>query len=589
MNTSLQKQRNQERKDFRVIVLGFIVIAVTGIFLFLMLASPILAMGVMSTANKQISSYTRKTVDVAASVAMKSVNITGSIIRGTTERTMQLVSLAADATMDAIQLIADVIMHIVDVVPPIAGMVVRNIDELLKMVVLCNSTIMGYMAELLDTGIGGVMDIVGQGFELIGNIGEFAGYLVANGFIPATQVLIGINEIVTKAVETLTDSYLPRLMSAMQFLAQTSNGQIIGDIRMTIISVVVSLFVKVFKKAVGFVTGGDIIGTIISSVTGVLKSINLNVLGKFDFCSVLLSIIEPALNLLNVIPGLSTINKCVPDFIRLGLWWSTQGSFCSSRNPITGFTDCLLGEIGNITIIPAFKLELSIRSLAGQIPGLSNPALSPIFNLFEKLLDGLPKFAFGWTNISLNTILSNLQGVLVFLFTDLKTILKKEAGGSLISFSPSPGTLLLPQVLLFVIIKVATQFMAKIVDMVYGENGFLKQALKIIDKWLGCVGFTIKIPFITTTKKFPFFKRRDIEFSVKFCISDIFGPILTLLNKIFSIAFSVLNTLFDVGDVILSFLGIAVPNIDASMIEAAVGRALSQLSNNLDLPFYFNT
>jgi hypothetical protein len=579
MNSSLRKQSIEERKDFRVIVLGFIVVAVTGIFLFLMLASPILAMRILTSSNKQIASYTKKSIDIAAGVAMKTVNMSGSIVRGTVDRTMQLVSLASDATMDAIQMVADSIMYVVDVVPPITGMVVKNSDEFIKLIILCNSTITGFMAEFLDSGIGGVMNIVNQGFELLGSIGEFTTFLVSNAFIPATQALTGINEIVTAAVETLSNSYLPRLLSAMQFLAQTSNGQLIGDVRITIISTVVGLFVKIFKRVVGIFTGSDIINTIISSVTGVLRSISLSVGGSFDFCGTLLSIIEPALNLLNFIPGLSTINKCVPDFIRLGLWWITQGSFCSSKNPITGFTDCLFGELGSVTIIPAFEINISIESLARTSLGFLTkfPGFGSLIDKFNSLLAGIPKFRLGWTNISLNSILSNLQGVLLFLFTDLKTIFRKEAGGSLVSFSPSLGTLLLPQVLLFVLVKVGTEFLKQFLTLMYGENGIFKRAMKIIDKWVGCVSLKICIPGTSTC------------WEPELCISTIIGPVVTLYNMILQTVLNQLNTLFDLGDILVRLLGVSTPNINSATLESAVRRALGALLSRVDLPFYINT
>jgi len=577
------------KKDFRVIVVGFIIIGVTGVFLFLMIASPLLAMRLLTSSSKNITLCTKKTVEITARVAMKSVNAASSVVIGTAERSLQLVELAGNATMDAIQLVADVIVHLTEIVPPITGMVVRNIDDLFKIIILCNSTISGFMGELLDSGIGGVLDIINQGLALMGSIGEFTSFLVNNAFIPATQALTGINEIVTASTKALTETQLPRLLSAIEFLVQSSNSQIVGDIQLTIISSVVGLFAKVFGKFVTSVTKGEIINTIISSVTGVLKSINLNVLGSFDICGVIISIIEPALSLLNFIPGLSTINKCVPDFIRLGLWWMTQGSFCASRNPITSFTNCLLGEIGNVTIIPAFNLELSIRSLVGNIPGIPSE-LSFLYSWFDDLLSALPKVSFGWTNISLNTILSNLEGVLVFLFTDLKTIFKSEAGGTLISFTPSPGLLLLPQVLLFVVFKVATEFMTKIVDLIYGENGIAKQALKIIDSWAGCVeffGFPIYYPKFKSS--IPFVTYGVEYIGARLCISTIFGPIITLYEKIFSLILSQLATIINVGDLIFSFLGVEVPNIDAQTLTNAINRALGQLSNNLNLPFYFRT
>jgi hypothetical protein len=514
-----------------------------------------------------------------------------TIVKETASSATSLISVMRDATFDAIELVVDSLQYIVDIVPSITGMVIRNITDLIKMVGLVNLTMSGFMSEFLDSGISEITNILTQAFSVIGDLSEVASFLVSNALIPAMTALSGINEIVKAGIEALTKTQLPRLLDAMKFLQSSAQSQIFGDASIAIVSLTVGLFTKIFKKTIGGIVDGSIITGLIESVTGVIKSINLNVIGSFDFCGILVGIIEPGLELLSL-PGGADLNKCVVNFVRLGLWWMTQGIVCKGKSPITDFTDCLLGQIGGVTIIPAYKLELSIKSLTFGLPSIPVPGLSEIFGLFDSLLEKLPKFAIGWTDISLNTIFSNLQGVLNFLFNDLKTIFKKEGGGLLVSFSPNPGTILLPQLLMYVILKIATSFFTKLLETIYGPNGFLLKALGVVTSWAGCVEFGCPcLPWVsyTTVAGIPLPKFYLRRISVKFCISDILGPISYLSGLIFNLAKIVIDKLFNLTDMVLAFIGFEPPNISTEMIEAAIGRALAQLSSQLNLPFYFST
>ena len=593
-----QPNSNWNWKDAKYKFISMIMIGLLATFFALLFIYPILSINLVTDAGTQLGAYARKVVDLSCGGTMEAVNMVGSVVNGLGGGAVTTITELTAQTVMAVELIGDVIQSMSDLLGPVTSLLNGGVKDVLSAVSLAVgyiSNTIGKTMKLASDSVGGVITNI---LPLLGSIQEAMSFIITNGFTPAVQTLNGIRGMLADKIEAFSKSELPRVIDAFKILQSVSQSQIFGDGSMAILTLTVALYVKAFKRITGSLIDSSIVTDLVSSTVNAIASITVDLSGlSFDFCEVLVGLIEPVFSLLNI-PGTGDLNNCSTDFIRLGLWYMTNGSFCQTTPGtavVTNFTNCLLGEIANITLIPAYNITIGASEifnfLGGNFPDIwPSELLDALISGFNSLLSGLPSVNFGWYDITLDTIFENLAAVLIDIFFGGYKSIFSSLVVSLLPTSPSQA--LLPLILLYTIYKIVEKFLTVVIDLL---NDTIDSGLNVINQWNVCTPeIGVYVPSVCEIDDPPFFEFCLEFYGDSWCVSDVIGGFSTMASAAMSYVITpITSSLFNITAVINAILG-SIPSAPASgaflsEIDQKILEALNNLQILSTLPFYVNT
>ena len=516
-----QPNSNWNWKDAKYKFISMIMIGLLGTFFALLFIYPILSINLVTDAGTQLGAYAKNVVDLSCGGTMEAVNMVGSVVNGLGGGAVSTITELTAQTVMAVELIGDVIQSMSDLLGPVTSLLNGGVKDVLSAVSLAVgyiSNTIGKTMKLASDSVGGVITNI---LPLLGSIQEAMSFIITNGFTPAVQTLNGIRGMLADKIEAFSKSELPRVIDAFKILQSVSQSQIFGDGSMAILTLTVALYVKAFKRVTGILTDSSIVTDLVSSTVNAIASITVDLSAlSFNFCDVLVGIIEPVFSLLNI-PGSGDLNNCALDFIKLGLWYMSNGSFCQTTPGsaiVTNFTNCLFGEIAYITLIPGYSIDIGITTIfnsgLGNFPGLEDWILAPIYDLMRTLMSGLPEITIGWSDINLNTIFTGLGNVLYDIFNGFKSIFSAK----LVSLLPtSPTQVLLPLILLYTIYKILERLSNIVINLI---DDFIDDAVDLVDSWTGCEYYGA---CFDPCEYIPLVPSCEICLGVTMCISDLFS------------------------------------------------------------------
>lgn len=560
--------------DAKTKFVSFVLIGVMATFFVLIFVSPILSINLVTETGTQLGKYAKQVTDISCGGVMDAVELVGSVVNGLGGGIVSTISTMTTQAVLAVEVIAGALQSITGIILPLGNLLTGGISELLKAVQMATGYVQSLLGEaggFATNAIGSISDLVGPFFDNFGQVMEF---FVTNAFTPAMKAFSGVRTLLADKIETFTKSQIPSLIGAFNTLLSTAQSQIFSDTGVAILTLVLSFYIGSINKVVGIFTNGKIVEDLISTVVNMIGTIgdSIGELLTFDFCDTIVNFIEPALSLLDI-PGAGNLNDCKSEFVKLGLWYMTNGSFCAGT-PVSDFTGCLFGQIGNVVIIPAYSFNVSARDIwDGSFPSLASYILRPIEDLARDLINSLPDVTLGWPDITLQTIFVGLEVLLNNIFTSFKGIFVSSVNGSLVSLMPVvPPRVPLPIILLYTIFKVAQRFLD--IAILQVGNAIISAAETVNDSWSGCVSYSDSI-----TSWLPWPLDDIVEFfEVTWCVTDIIGSVSFMYNSVRAILQTTVDTFFNINSVMSNLLG-SIPGLSAdpsfvSSIDSAITTAL---------------
>lgn len=428
----LKPNKNWDDAKYRFI--SFVMLGVIGSMFVLLLLYPVLGIGAVTSLGSQLGKYTTQIVNITTGQTMEAVNTVGSLVNGLGSGAVTTITTLTAQAMLAIEVVGSALQGLNGLMGgPVKDMLTGAPMEVIKLFQMATN----YMGSLFSDITGVTMEVVNtmmeKAFPILGSISEALNFFITNAFGPALRTLNGIRSNLADKIEAFTKSELPRLLDAFRILQTSSQSIIFENNGIALITLTVALFTKGFKSITSTLTNSSIVEDLVSTVVSAIGSITVDLTGlSFSFCDVVVGLIEPAFSLLSI-PGVIDLNQCSLEFIKLGIWYMTNGSFCASTTPVTNFTDCLFGEIADIVLVPGQSISFSASYVMDQIGGGAPGWVEDVFEFLIgemfSLIGGLPRVSLGWNDISLNTVFTNLQTVLVTIFTGMKTIFNVPGGG----------------------------------------------------------------------------------------------------------------------------------------------------------------
>lgn len=596
MDRLAQSVSQDRRRDVRFKVIGFIIMGVMSLFLFAILILPLIAIRLVIGTGKKLGSFTKSVVKISSSAAVNTIDTTLSIVRKTADVGKTLTSIMIDVTFEAISLVADTLRYILEALPRITKFVVTNFKELLTVVLLCNSSISSMIFDVVGSIWNEVNNLMSSAFDATGEMAQMLTDLICETVGPVLESVYELSSDLIDKIKTLTKDMMPGLLDAIGFLTQGSGAFQQDMAFLEYVSLITGLFTKNFSEITGLVgTDTEIAKLVAGQVADLVRSFDIRIFDQFQFCEQLTDIIDDGIPKFPQWDGPFSLNQCTKPFIELGLWWITNGIICKSEAPVTNFTSCFLAQINDIILVPAFTITVGAAGIGFDFPSLSNPVLSPIFDLFNALIRGLPNIQFGWTDITVYTILSNLEDVLNWYLTETRVLYFKELIGTLLHFAPSfagsagrtsPGV-----VILWLLFKIIEYVIMRVVNLIFGPDGIINMGINFIRQWDKCVGFTITVPFIKVKSSFPFLTPTEIVWKVEFCVFTILGSITFLSNLVRDIIAQPFRDQVQLLEIMMRVFGMDVPDFDGKELEDMLINAFGQLTfpSFKDSPFFART
>jgi len=595
-----QPNSNWNWKDAKYKFVSFILIGVLASFFALLFIYPILSINLVTDTGSQLGKYAKQVVDVSCGGTMEALNMVGSVVNGLGGGMVTTITELTAQTVMAVEFISDIIQSMSDLIGPMQSLLTGSVKDIMSAVSMASEYLSGILGKTMNLATESVGGVVTNILPLLGSIQEAMSFIITNGFTTAIQTFNGIRGMLADKIEAFSKSELPRLINAFSILQSVSQGQIFGDSSIAIVTLTVALYVKSFKRVTGIFTDSSIISDLISSTVSAIGSITADLSGlSIDFCEVLVGIIEPLFSLLNI-PGTGDLNNCALDFVRLGLWYITNGSFCQTTPGsaiVTNFTNCLLGEIAYVTLIPGYTIEVSASKIFDLIGDTDvdlwpSELFDPLLSGFKSLLNGLPSVSFGWTDISLDTIFSNVGNVLVDIFTGFKSIFSSKVVALL---PKSPAQTLLPLVLIYTIFKLVEKLLASILPIL---TSTMNSAFAVFNQWDVCtpeIGLYLPDWCSYTVLSITFYYICFTWYGASWCVSDIIGGYSKIVGAAMTqIITPITSSLFNISALISNILG-SIPGAPASgAFLAQIDQKILDGLNNLnlfssgDLPFFFN-
>lgn len=571
------------KSENRTKFLSLLMIGILGTFFVLMFIAPIISINMVMNAGKGLGSLSRDITTVACGESGKIVQLAGQVVNLVGGQTLDIVVGFGGKVTEAVKFIGEIISNIQKLTGPVQSTMLSSVEGIMTLVNLASTFLtntIGKVTGLLNSGLGEVMNLM---TGLSSDIGEMLGNMVSNVITPAMKGLKLVKDELADRIETFTKNGLSDLLNAVGILQSIGQVTTFQDIETAMFSLTVGLYVKVASKVVGIFTNSRIVEDLIDGVVTILGEIGIDLSDiSFDFCEQITGIVNFILSPLPDFPGPANLNRCRTPFIHMGIYWMTGGLMCAKENPPLAMSECLLGDIGDIVFLPAFELTVSVRRLVDSI-GFSFPSIpSPfggIINSIKNLIYGLPGLTFGWDDISINSILSNVNQVFTGLFETLKSFIGPSLSGVKATFSGAPMGLSILGVLLKIITQFIMYFFEKIRDFALSA---LNTAVNIFT-----LGGCVSICFPCFDPCFGLFGGcRVCPGCFGLCVGDVLPGIGTIRNVLKDIIRGAFNNILNLTAFVNKLLGSFADFSITSELKAIIDNALSSLSFG-SFPVYF--
>lgn len=488
---NLDKQIANER---RARFLAIIMAGVLGVVFFLGVFGIVNSAVLVSSTGKFLVNYAKNMTAVTCVQSMNALTTLENTLSTAGKETLVFTAAASSRAMEMITFTGELMQSLISALGDTRKFIVNTYEGARKAIYEATRYVVDIIKELSPKILEMVSKAMERVMELVKDVYELLEFLTRKGILPVLLGLSTLNDTLKVSIETFTKEGLPMIIGAMQTLGIVGSITEIGTTPIAMFTVLVGLGVGGFNKFSKIVTDSTVITDIIEGVVGALGDISVSLEGlTFDFCDTILGFIRPVLTLVSI-PGVS---QCSEQFIKVGIWWMTNGIFCQSTTVVSDITDCILGEKGNVTILPAFEINFSASSIIDLAGGLNFPSLGfPLDELLGSvtgavysLIDSLPGVVLGWGEVSLRTFIGPLDTLINTIFTDVKNAVRATTTRALqasllpTSFNgyvPTP----LPIVLAYIIFRVMTKIATKLVEFV--SQAYVTAA-NLITSWAGCI------------------------------------------------------------------------------------------------------
>jgi hypothetical protein len=572
------------KSENRTKFLSFIMLGVLGTFFILMFIAPIISINMVKNAGKGLASVSQTVISTACGESGKVVKLAGDVVVLIGGGTLDTIVNFGGKVMEAVKFVGELISKIQKLTGPVQSTMMSSVEGIMTLVNLASNGLtntIGKVTGLLNSGLGEVLNLMSG---LSSDIGELLGNMVSKVITPAMKGLKLVKDELADRIEMFTKNGLSDLLGAINILQSVGQSTTFSDISTAMLSLTVGLYVKVASNIVGVFTNSNIVGDLIDGVVTILGEIGIDLSEiSFDFCEQITSIVNLALSRLPNLPGPADLNRCRTPFIHMGIYWMTGGLMCSKENPPLAMSECLLGDIGDVVFLPAFEITVSARRLANAIgfdfPSIPSP-FGAIINIFKDMIYSLPGLTFGWDDISINTILANVNQVYRDLFETLKSFIGPSLSGVKATFSGAPMGLSILGVLLKIITQFIIYFFEKVKTFVLNA---LNTAVNILT-WNECVNLC----FPCFDPCFGAFGGCEICPGCfgSLCVDDVLPGMSTIRNFLKDIIRGAFDYLLNLTAFVNRLLGSFADFSITSELKAIIDDAFSNLSFG-PLPIYF--
>lgn len=584
--------RNERRRNF----LALIMAGILGIVFVISIFGIYNSTKLVSQTGKFLVNYSTTMTALTCKSSSNAISSLGNTISDVGVSVVDFSKEVSDKTMDVIIYTGELMQEFITLMGDSRKFAVdtfngarKAISEATRYVVDLVTELGDEMMNLVNKGMERLIDFVDDAYEIIEMI-------IRKGILPAVYGLAAVPSTVKLSIEYFISNKLPNIIRGMINLGSflLSNSLDLAKIQLLVISI--TLTIQGFNKFYKDIINATSIQALVDGALSMLRSVVVPIdeLAVFSFCDTIIDITLGVLQL-SFVDGID----CSRNFIKLGIWYITNGRFCRDYNLIPDTADCILGGKGDAVIIPASSFTLGPMTIVDAVGGIDFPYIPSELDFLNvrgsirSLISGLPSITVGWDNITLNTVTGGLKALLESILNALKPIMGVAVGGMKVSLGPvsvtgkiiPPFSVVMTYMMIQLVTKLATIIVNLMKDLISGAVNTLS------NKWDYCIG-----PWrhcIDVCKYLTFGLKSCNEcFGVpSVCVSDLVAAYSTIISKAFDLFISAIGSLFSVVSMVVNVLGnLAGPLLPQSLrdeIDAAVDTAVNAIVIP-PLPFYVN-
>lgn len=397
----------------RKTVLIYVALGTIGAILLIVIFGSFAGIALTSAYGKFQVQFVGKVLKFTVTNADRVLAIAQNTVTSIGKTTLSTISITASTVAAMQKTLFELTFFVANQVGVVVEGAITSIKELLEILTRLTEKVVNLVATFSKTAIDIVSRAMKSTVRMISKSVESVKTFATEVFVPALRKTFKLTQEMAENVTKIMTKILPIYMEVLKTGMQVVIGGEAFTVGLYAISAYVALSISLGHAFINRIFGGNIIQLIVNTLQGVFTDILVGAVNPFSLCNLVTELVYPVLGPV-VAPNIpifgSTLKRCDRELIKLGLYIITKGKMCRKfPNAVVQAISCILGNVGNITIIPkipsiGFSSNDLLRLagidsrafgyLGGALPSISVGPFGPytINNLLTGIADALQSY-----------------------------------------------------------------------------------------------------------------------------------------------------------------------------------------------------